>query len=315
MATIYYEITYGDDPFIVRLTGQGKDITETKYSVGTYYFTGLEDDGTYVITITSFTGCIVEIEVPVICATTTTTSTTCYVYAEMVSFCEEIVPTTTTTTTSDPQSTIECLEGLVIEAIYIHLEEDYLLLSPDYVHPCPRNIGTHYCDRALFEVFGDSAKNIYIGDLKMNNAQGVGGGITDNSGNVICQDYYNRPDDLTGGTWTGSSLCRYDKLTLTYQQALDIATANPGGGNIVTFSLVPTVITYGVTCSDDDGSHENITWIRISKSTGEVIYNGCPSGEFLSLDVCTGVPVGTTTTTTIMSGLETVFIHIPNIVV
>jgi hypothetical protein len=100
MATIYYEITYGDDPFIVNITGEGIDITQTKWSTGTYYFTGLEDDGTYVITIESAGGCVVSFEVAINCFTTTTTTSTCYVYAEMVSFCEEIDPTTTTTTTT-----------------------------------------------------------------------------------------------------------------------------------------------------------------------------------------------------------------------
>jgi hypothetical protein len=311
MATIYYEITYGDDPFSVNLTGQGLDITETKWSTGIYYFTGLDEDGTYVITVTSLTGCISSFEFEVTCATTTTTTTiiSCDVYAEIVSLCDA----TTTTTTTNLAPTIECLDGLVLEAIYIHLEEDYLLLSPDYVHPCPLNIGTHYCDRALFEVFGDSAKTVYIGDFRINNAAEVGGVQTSHSHNFICQDYYNRPDDLTGGTWTGSSWSRYDKITLTYQQALDIVTANPGGGNLITFSIVPAVDTYGVICSDEAGPHNNVTWIRVSKSTGEVIYNGCPAGEFLTIDVCTGVPVTTTTTTSIISGLETVFIHIPNL--
>jgi hypothetical protein len=307
MATIYYEITYGDDPFIVNITGEGIDITQTKWSTGTYYFTGLEEDGYYVITIESAGGCVVSFEVAINCFTTTTTTSTCYVYAEMVSFCEEIIPTTTTSTTNI-QPTIECLEGLVIEAIYMRTVYDYELLSPDYVHPCYPTIGTHDCNRALFELYGngDANSGVYIGDLRMNNAEGSGGGVTIHSGNNICEDYHNHPDILTGGLWSGTEQSRYDRITLTYQQALDIATASPGGGTIVDFYFLPAMITYGTTCYDETAPHSEITWIRISKSTGEVIYNGCPEGGFLSLDVCTGIPV-TTTSTTI--GINTLFVN------
>jgi hypothetical protein len=309
MATIYYEITYGDDPFIVNLTGQGLDIKETKWTTGIYYFTGIEDDGTYVITVTSLTGCVDSFEFKVTCATTTTTTTiiVCDVYVEIVSLCDE--PTTTTTTTN-LIPTIECLDGLVIEAIYIGTTYDYDLLIPEYSHPCLLAVGSHNCNRALFELYGngDANSGVYIGDFRMNNADDVGGGTTAHSGNSICQDYHKLlPNAMLGGAQP-TDISRYDKITLTYQQALDIATTNPIGNNIVDFYFIPAMVTYGVSCDGNTAPHDHITWIRISKSTGEVIYNGCPEGNFLRLDICTGVPVTTTSTTTILN-VNTLFVY------
>lgn len=317
MATVYYEILYGDDPFSVRITGNGVDITEARPSIGTYLFTDLED-GDYVISVTSSTGCTVSYEVTVACATTTTSTTltpptttttttelVCDVYAEIVSLCEGVEqPTTTTTSTSsttttsttiNPEAVIECLEGFTIEAIYMRTVYDYSLLPPEYVHPCYYTIGTHTCNRSLFEVYGNG--NVYVGDFRMNNDSGVGGGITAHSGNEICRDYNNVPHALTGGYWGGTAGSRYDKITLTYQQALDIATAT-GGGTMVTFSMIAAMSTYGASCSSSDGAHSGVTWIRMTKPNGEVIYNGCPDGNFVTLDVCTGA-VSTTTTTTL----------------
>lgn len=300
MATIYYEITYGDSPFIVNITGEGIDITETKWSTGIYYFTGLEEGGSYTIIVTSAGGCVesIEVDITLTCATTTTTTTiiVCDVYAEIVSLCEEVPPlptTTTTSTTIELESLIECLDGFQIEAIYMSTVYDYSLLPPEYVHPCYISIGTHDCNRALFEVFGN---NIYVGDFRMNNADGVGGGITVYSGNQICQDYNNLPHVLTEGLWAGTDGCRYDKITLTYQQALDIAIVT-GGNPMVTFSMIAAMETYGESCGGETVPHENITWIRMTSPGGVVIYNGCPEGNFITLDVCTGIPLTTTTTT------------------
>lgn len=297
MATVYYNITYGDAPFSVRITGMGIDITEAVASTGVHLFTDL-DDGTYVIAVTSFTGCVKAIEVSVACETTTTSTTAepiCDVYAEIVSLCDEVEPTTTTTSTTNLEPLIECLDGFVIEAIYMYTTNDYSLLPPEYVHPCYNTMGTHLCNRALFEVFGNGS--VYVGDFRMNNNEGGGGGITPNSGNEVCRDYVNLPDALTGGYWGGSDKCRYDKITLTYDQALGIATAT-GGDVWVTFSMIPAMSSYSCTCDGQVSPHSNITWVRMTKSTGEVIYNGCPEGGFVTVDVCTGA-VTTTTSTTI----------------
>lgn len=308
MATIYYEISYGDSPFIVNIIGDGVNITETKWATGTYYFTGL-NDGMYVISVTSATGCVEAFEVDINCATTTSTTTVCDVYAEILSFCnvEELPTTTTTSTTVNPEAAIECLEGLIIESLYIGTTYDYGLLShPEYTHPCYYSIGSHRCNRSLFEVF---ANGEYIGDFRMNNDGGVGGGQTAHSGNYICQEYTNKlPYSITGGL-EPTAISKYDKITLTYQQAVDIATAT-GGSTMVTFSMIPAVDTYDVTCSGEDGAHSGITWVRISKSTGELIYNGCPEGNIVTLDVCTG-SVSTTTSTTLP--LKTYFVYYDNL--
>ena len=205
---------------------------------------------------------------------TTTTSTT--------------VSTTTTTTT---RHIIPCLEGLVIESIYLYSQSDLLLLPEGYTHPCTSSIGIHLCNRAFFEVYGNG---IYMADSLMNNADGNVGEIT-HSGKYTCTDYYNLPDDLTGGTWTGNILSRYSKTVLTHQQAIDIANAG-GGGTTIDISLLSTMILYSSMCDGQIYPHSDVTWLRISNSTGQVLWNSCIEGQSIhTIDVCNT----TTTTTTI----------------
>jgi hypothetical protein len=135
----------------------------------------------------------------------------------------------------------------------------------------------------------------------MNNDNGVGGILTP-YGTYICQDYDNTPAPLTGGTWTGDSYSRYSKTTITQAQALAISAATTSG-NVIDFSLVAGMTTYGGVCDSITTPHSNITWVRLSKSDGTVIYNGCPIGNFTSVDVCT--PATTTTTSTSTSTTTT----------
>lgn len=300
MATIYYEITFGDSPFIVNIVGDSVDITETKWTTGTYYFTGLDETETYMITVSSSTGCIVEFEVCVdcVCATTTSTTTICDVYAEILSFCNiEEPPTTTTTSTTIIYSTVECLNGLEIEMIYIQELHDLGLLPEGYNHPCSGQIGLHGCNRALYEVFGD---NVYLGDSRMNNARGSGGGQTSHSGNNICEDYHNTPVNLTGGLWEGAPESRYDKIIINETQAITIANSN-GGDSIITFSFIPAMTTYGVSCGDETHSHSKITWVRIYSPEYGLLYNDCPEGNFFTLDICNPP--------TTISPLNTMFVY------
>lgn len=294
MATIYYEITDGTGPFTVSIT---PSVAADQHPLfpGTYFFSDIPD-GDYMLTIDN--GCnTVTIYTEVDCITTTTTTTVCNVDVELVTVCDNIEEaTTTTTTTTVFYPTVECLDGMTLEFIYLDRITDLALLPPVYTHPCESVIMTHFCNLALYEVYGN---NVYIGDSRMNNLDGVGGGPTDHSGNLICQDYYNRPMFYQGQAWTGSDKARYDSITISYAQALAIANAN-NGGTMIHFSFAPAVETYNGSCDGRFSSHKNVTWVRISSPIDMVLYNGCPEGDFLDIDVCTGEIPTTTTTTTIL---------------
>jgi len=209
---------------------------------------------------------------------TTTTSTTS-------SSSTTTTSSSSTTTTSTTFPVVPFLQGLKIETLYMAEQSDLDLLPSSYIHPCPLEIGVHTCNRAFFQVTGN---DVYIGDSLMNNGDGVGGTVT-TSGKLVCEDYYNYPAALTGGTWTGytgdSGGSRYSVMTITGQQAIDIANVNVGNCNIE-FKLIATMTTYNTTCYGQTVPHENVTWIRISKPDGTVIYNGCPINNILTLNIC-----------------------------
>lgn len=165
----------------------------------------------------------------------------------------------------------------------IYTLDHVTLLPAGYTHPCPSEIGTHTCNRALFEIFGNG---IYIGDSKLNNTSGTLSGAVTSQGTYICGDYANLPSPLTGGTWSGSSYARYNSITITQAQAIAIAATAPGSSTI-SFSLVAAMTTYGpVTCSGLTSPHDNITWVRIRNSAGTILYNGCPVSNIATITVC-----------------------------
>jgi hypothetical protein len=190
----------------------------------------------------------------------------------------------------------DCLDGLIVETIYLDNLADIPLLKPEYVAP-PNTptiwIGTHQCNRALFEVFGNG---VYIGASKLNNDGGVAGiDVSPEEGIPVCQDFVNRPDDIAiSSPWTGSVRSRYSKTILTAEQALDIALAGVPGSTTITF-LIRGVLSYVNSIPrpvllDCGGvvSHLDVTWVRISLSDGTVVYNGLPPvGTFGTIDVCT----------------------------
>jgi hypothetical protein len=304
MATINYEITYGTGPFTVSIT---PPVAADQHPAipGVYFFTNIPD-GDYIITISN--GCNeISFVVSPMCATTTSTTTICDVLAELISVGDEDTTTTTSTTVIYP--IVECLDGLVLEFIYLDALTDLTLLPVGYTHPCQSAITTHFCNRALYEVHGNG---IYVGDSRMNNLDGTGGGSTSHSHNFICQDYYNYPSFYLGQVWTGSARARYDRLSITYPQAIAIANTN-NGGTVIEFAFQSAMSTYNASCDAGLTPHMNITWVRISSPDGVELYSGCPEGVFLEIDVCTGAIPTTTTTSTTTLELETVFIYIPNI--
>jgi hypothetical protein len=174
----------------------------------------------------------------------------------------------------------ECLDGLIIETIYLRATTDQELLLDEYEHSC-MNAG-HICNGALYEVYGN---NVYLGDSRMNNNNGIGG-IQTPYGTYICEDYNNTPDEISKtGVWTGDPTSRYSKIVLTQQQAMDAANA-AGGGTVIDFELLAAMDTYNEPSCRSGGAHRDITWTRISANDGTVFYNGCPEGFFVSIDVC-----------------------------
>ena len=183
----------------------------------------------------------------------------------------------------------QCLEGLTIETIYIHSSSDLSKLPYNYVHPCITQIAQHICNRALFEIYGN---NILIGESKLSNEGGTAGcgGYTP-TGVPICQDFGNTLSPIAG---PGTNIySRYSAITLTGEQAINVAEA--AGGELIEFSLRGALSAYGPPCSTSPCgdtrtvSHSNITWTRITTSEGRVLYNGCPEGNFVTVDVCRNV--------------------------
>ena len=109
----------------------------------------------------------------------------------------------------------------------------------------------------------------------------------------------------SGKTWLqlgGHDLARYDKIVLSTEQALQIGAISENN-TWITFSIRNVNGWYNVPCGGDlqPGYHalSNVyCWVRISNSQGQVLYNGYPSGPFLTVDVCNGAYIPTTTSST-----------------
>jgi len=201
-------------------------------------------------------------------------------------------PTPTPSTPSSP--VVSCLDGLIIEALYIHTQADYDLLPVQYrtkvnengvVTPNLTSItswpgqGGHTCDRAFFEIYGNG---VYMMDVLNNNVGGNTGSITQ-SGRKVCTDYRNVPSGITG-TWTGGIYSRYSRQVISQTQAQAIAAA--GNGNTINLTIVSAMVTNNdYTCGSSP--HSNLTWVRITRSNGQILYNDCPqNNRIASLNVC-----------------------------
>lgn len=209
------------------------------------------------------------------------------------------IPTTTTTTTPSPTTTTstttgavtpvaECLEGLIIESIYIDSIAELELLPAGYIHPCDDEIDLHGCDRAMSEIYGNG---VYIGDSLLNN-NGTGNvGVQSIGGSYICKDYGNVPTFLNPA-WPINSSSRYSRNVVSGSQALLIASNVTPGSTIIDFSILSAVTTYNQICpTNPAGSppepHTNFTWTRVSTPGGEVLFNGCVIGNgVFQVDVC-----------------------------
>jgi hypothetical protein len=207
----------------------------------------------------------------------------------------------TTTTTFNPCQicsgfaaipTIACLYNLKFEFLYISSNNDLALLPNSYIHPCPSAIATHNCNRALHEVY---VAGHYIGDSLMNNDDGDCGALSE-YGTPICKDFKNSPAPITGNIWNGSEHSRYSSITLSMEEAIEIATLN-GNSPTVLIDLQHAVGKYGIPCDGTVIAHDHEIWVRISKPDGTVIYNDCQTDGIFTIDVCSNTPYTTTTTT------------------
>jgi len=212
-----------------------------------------------------------------------------------------LTPTPTLTMTPTPSTpsspVVTCLDGLIIETLYIDTQADYDLLPAQYrtkvdengvVTPNLLSIsswpgqGGHSCNRAFFEIYGNG---VYIGDSLNNNASGstVSLGAVSQSGARICGDYRNTPSGITG-TWAGTIKSRYTRTVISQSQAQSIAAA--GNGNTINLTLIAAMITYN-DYSCGAAPHANLTWVRITRNNGQILYSDCPQNNTIaSLNVC-----------------------------
>lgn len=188
----------------------------------------------------------------------------------------------------------QCLDGLILEFIYLDNVSDIGLLPTGYTLPCqsgmfwPDGRGKHQCNRAFFEV---TANDIYIGDANMNNdGNGLFGGrrgVKTRSGKYTCKDEKNRPRALRpNNIWNGTRNSRYARIVITSAQAQQIAAAT--NSNQLALRLVPAMVTYNYDCSQIElGPHTDVTWFRVTRPNGQLLYNQCPTSYAATIDVCT----------------------------
>jgi hypothetical protein len=119
--------------------------------------------------------------------------------------------------------------------------------------PCP---GGHTCNAARFNLL---ANGIPLGLVNLNNAS------------QSLETGQARPDGETSGP------NRISTISITPAQAQQIASANQPNDGFISFSLV---------CADNT-CHTGVAWTTL-KLNGLVIYSGCPTNNFLTINPCTG---------------------------
>ncbi|KQT20921.1 hypothetical protein ASG22_16005 [Chryseobacterium sp. Leaf405] len=120
--------------------------------------------------------------------------------------------------------------------------------------PCP---GGHTCNSAKFNLMANGIVN--LGLVNLNNA------------GAVLQPGQNRPNNETSGP------NRINSFLISPAQAQSIADTDPNGDGFISFSLVCAEAT----------CHTGVAWTTI-KLGGNIIYNGCPTNNFLTINPCTG---------------------------
>lgn len=119
--------------------------------------------------------------------------------------------------------------------------------------PCP---GGHVCNSARFNLM---ANTVNLGLVNLNNSGAL----------IPSQQSYAQ------GETSGAS--RMNSFTISPTQAQAIVTASQPNDGFISFSLV---------CADSH-CHTGVAWTTL-KLDGAVIYNGCPTNNFLTINPCTG---------------------------
>jgi len=188
-------------------------------------------------------------------------------------------PTTTQTPTSTPPTIEQCLTSFKVVVGYYD-EAEYCstaiggTCTTSDCQPCGENneYGGHQCNRARFYV---SANNINVYDVANPTKTTVS--LNNNGGTTFpANDELNYPTiaPFPPG-YVGFS--RYDEITIGTAQATQIATSSLDG--YISFALV--------CASPLTGCHNGVTWLRLYSNDVE-IFSGCPTGNFLTINPCTG---------------------------
>jgi hypothetical protein len=130
------------------------------------------------------------------------------------------------------------------------------------IGPCS---GGHACNAATFFIRGNST---YIGTVYLSNTNGN-------------TDLHNYPPGESGL----NNVNRYNEFTLTSEQINDIVSTTVN--DKITFALIcatPANSDYGYGYGK---CHENVTWIQMYLNDMK-IFDGCPSGNFITINPCTG---------------------------
>lgn len=215
-------------------------------------------------------------------------------YGAIAAFCAiNIEPTTTTTTTIEPTTTTtttavppECFLGMIIESFYIdrHSDLDDVLAQVGYFPPSGAeltklqdSIGTHDCNYALYCVYGN---DIYIGDSLMNNSDNtttcLPATVTPD-GNVCFSNYNNNIATIYNIEL--SNMSRYSYIRVSSEEAAEMSAASVD--TTITFDFVEYRGAHDCPCT----GHEFITWVIIRDSQFNILYNGVPNAQFVTLDV------------------------------
>lgn len=192
-------------------------------------------------------------------------------------------PTPTTTQTQTPSSPpiAQCLTNFKIVAAYYE-ESQYISSSAggtcvgDDCSPCG---DYHWCCRARFYVRANQitvydTNNPSKNTVSLNNDSGECTSFNGTYSTNFYVDDFNYPPTFPIG-YNGKS--RYDEITIGNAQAQAIAASSLDGN-----------ISFGLVCPDtNQGCHGGVTWIRLYRND-VLIYNGCPTGNFVTINPCTG---------------------------
>lgn len=207
---------------------------------------------------------------------------------------------TTTTTTAKTSICTSCIEGIIVEVIYVHEASDATKLGPGYTMPAGYSPGGHVCNRALFGILFNGTFTA-IGQLNNSSNWNFPNGLNtppngQYNGYNVCEDYNNIHPN-----WSSASKSRYSKTIISKSIAQSIINNTSSTQNFVTISLqsamqsftIPTICRSctGSSICDSSSPHGDLAWIRITSRTGDLIYNGTlstasPQANLYICDIC-----------------------------